>query len=121
MADPSFNCPECGENIKLTESLAGPLIESTRREFEAKIRAKDNDLANKLAALDAEKALLESNKKSLAAEIQKGVELERASIAKAESEKAKKLMAIELQAKDSEAAELKAVLADRDKKLGEAQ
>ncbi len=121
MADPSFNCPNCGESIKLTESLAGPLIESTRREFEAKIRAKDNDLADKLAALDAEKALLESNKKSLASEIQKGIETERASIAKAEAEKAKKLMAIELQVKDNEAADLKAVLADRDKKLGEAQ
>ena len=121
MADPSFNCPKCGETIKLTESLAGPLIESTRREFEAKIQAKDNDLASKLAALDAEKALLESNKKSLATEIQKGVEAERAAIAEAEAEKAKKLMAIELQAKDNEAADLKAVLADRDKKLGEAQ
>jgi len=121
MADPSFNCPNCGESIKLTESLAGPLIEATRREFESKIRAKDNDLADKLAALDAEKALLETNKKSLAAEIQKGVETERVIIAKAEAEKAKKLMAMELQAKDNEAADLKVVLADRDKKLGEAQ
>lgn len=121
MADPSFNCPQCGENIKLTESLAGPLIETTRREFEAKIRAKDNDLAEKLASIEAEKALLESNRQSLAAEIQKGIEAERVAIAKAEAEKAKKLMAIELQAKDNEAADLKAVLADRDKKLGEAQ
>lgn len=121
MADPSFNCPQCGENIKLTESLAGPLIETTRREFEAKIRAKDNDLAEKLASIEAEKALLESNRQSLAAEIQKGIEAERVAIAQAEAEKAKKLMAIELQAKDNEAADLKAVLADRDKKLGEAQ
>jgi len=121
MAEPSLNCPVCGESIKLTESLAGPLIESTRREFEAKIKAKDTDLANKVAALDAEKATLEDSKKALAGEIQKGIESERAVIAKIEAEKAKRLLAIEFQAKESETEELKTVLADRDKKLGEAQ
>jgi len=121
MAEPSLNCPACGESIKLTESLAGPLIESTRREFEAKMKAKDTDLAEKLAKLNADKAVLEDSKKTLAREIQKGIESERAIIAKTEAEKAKKLLAIELQTKENEAKELKTVLADRDKRLGEAQ
>jgi len=121
MAEPSLNCPACGESIKLTESLAGPLIESTRREFEAKMKAKDTDLAEKVAKLNADKVALENNKKALASEIQKGIEAERAVIAKTEAEKAKKLLAIELQTKESEAEDLKTVLADRDKRLAEAQ
>ena len=34
MTEPTITCPKCKEEIKLTESLASPLIESTRHEFE---------------------------------------------------------------------------------------
>lgn len=121
MAEPSFNCPSCGESIKLTESLAGPLIENTRREFEQKIQAKDDYISQQMKRVEKEKAALEKNKKAVATEIQKGIEAKRGLIAKEESEKAKQLLALEIQAKETEAADLKAVLAERDKKLAEAQ
>lgn len=34
MTEPTIKCSRCGEEIKLTESLAAPLIELKRREFE---------------------------------------------------------------------------------------
>ena len=37
MTDPTITCPSCGTEIKLTESLAAPLIEQTRREYEARL------------------------------------------------------------------------------------
>ena len=33
MTEPTITCPHCKTEIKLTESLAAPLIESTRRQF----------------------------------------------------------------------------------------
>jgi len=34
MTEPTIICPNCKTEIKLTESLAAPLIESTRKQFE---------------------------------------------------------------------------------------
>ena len=36
----TFTCPTCKTEIKLTESLAAPLIESTRRQFEQQLAQK---------------------------------------------------------------------------------
>ena len=45
MSEPVIACPKCKAEIKLTESLAAPLIESTRREFEKQLAQKDADIA----------------------------------------------------------------------------
>ena len=42
MTEPTGICPNCKSEIKLTESLAAPLIESTRRQFEQQLVQKDN-------------------------------------------------------------------------------
>ena len=34
MTEPVITCPKCQTEIKLTESLAAPMIESIRREYE---------------------------------------------------------------------------------------
>ena len=84
-ADPTITCPQCKAEVRLTESLAAPLVEATRAQYEAKLRA------------------------------------ERAAITEAESRKAKLALASELEQKAKEVSELSAVLADRDRKLSEAQ
>ena len=43
MTEPTIVCPKCKNEIKLTESLAAPLIESTRREYEKLLTQKDPD------------------------------------------------------------------------------
>ena len=44
MAEPMIFCPSCKTEIKLTESLAAPLIEITRKKFEQQLQQKDNDI-----------------------------------------------------------------------------
>ena len=54
-ADPTITCPHCRADIRLTESLAAPLVEATREQYEAKLRAE----RAAIAAAEAKKAKLE--------------------------------------------------------------
>ena len=47
MTEPTIICPECKTEIKLTESLAAPLIETTKRDFERRLAQKDADFAKR--------------------------------------------------------------------------
>lgn len=40
MSEPTIICPNCKTEIKLTESLAVPPIESTRRKYEKRLAQK---------------------------------------------------------------------------------
>ncbi len=51
MSDPTITCPNCKTEIKLTESLAAPLIESTRLQYETMIADKDADVAKREASI----------------------------------------------------------------------
>ena len=61
MTEPTIICPNCKLEIKLTESLAAPLLESTRRQFEQQLAQKDNDIAQREQAMrEREKQLAEA-------------------------------------------------------------
>jgi hypothetical protein len=45
MNEPTVVCPNCKTEIKLTESLAAPLIESTRREYQERLIAERQTIA----------------------------------------------------------------------------
>ncbi len=51
MTEPTIICPQCKTEIKLTESLAAPLLEATKRDFEQRLAQKDADAAKRDAAL----------------------------------------------------------------------
>ncbi len=70
MTDPTLNCPQCGTEIKLTESLAGPLLESTRLEFELKLKAKDVIVAGQRQKLKQEQEQIEKDRQALDAQIE---------------------------------------------------
>ena len=58
MSEPTITCPKCKTEIKLTESLATPLIESTRRDYEKRLAKKDADIAKREDTLrEAEEAV----------------------------------------------------------------
>ena len=40
--DPILTCPKCGETIKLTESLAAPLVAATRAQYEQRLEEQAN-------------------------------------------------------------------------------
>ena len=120
MDEPAIKCPSCGTSIKLTESLAGPLIESTKREFEEKLKAKDDVLSEKMAILKKEQAEVIIARNELDAEILKAVSSEKEKIVLEEKEKAKKLVALDLKKIADEKQSLEDVLKQRETQLAEA-
>jgi len=96
MTEPTITCPKCGSEIRLTESLAEPLIAATRLQFEQRLADKDAQVAAQLKA-------------------------ERARLAAEESKKARIESAAELETKARELADLRGVLETRSAKLAEAQ
>jgi hypothetical protein len=121
MADPTITCPSCSTEIKLTESLAAPLIRATREEYEAKIARKDAEVSKRERELQARSDAVEQAKQSIDEQVREKIEAGRAAIATVEAKKAKAAAAADLQLKADEVTDLQKLLAQRDEKLGEAQ
>lgn len=125
MTEPTITCPACKAKIKLTESLAAPLIESTRKQFEQQLAQKDTDIAQREQAMrDKEKQLVEDKRKlddQVADQVAAQLKAERARVIAEESRKAKLASAAELENKARELTELQEVLNANNAKLAEAQ
>lgn len=125
MTEPTIICPNCKTEIKLTESLAAPLIESTRQQFEQRLAQKDSEISQREQAMrDREKQLAEEKRKlddQVANQVAEQLKAERARVIAEESRKAKQASAAELESKARELAELHEVLKSRDEKLAQAQ
>lgn len=121
MTDPTITCPNCRTEIKLTESLAAPLIESTRLQYEKKIADKDADVAKREAAIKDQQAAIAKAKETIEEEVAEKLKAERKIIAAEEAKKAKVLLGADLDQKAKELTELQEVLQQRDEKLAEAQ
>ena len=121
MTEPTITCPNCKTEIKLTESLAAPLIESTRRDFEKRLALKDSDIAKKEAELREREAAVSKAMQAIDDQVAEKLLLERAKIVTEESKKAKLALQSDIDQKARELAELQDVLNQRDAKLAEAQ
>jgi hypothetical protein len=121
MTEPTLTCPNCRTEIKLTESLAAPLIEVTRRRYEDQLARKEAEVAGREAAIREQLAQIAAAKDAIDAQVAAKVDDERGRIAAGEAQKAKRLVAIDFDQKVKEIAELNDVLRQRDVKLAEAQ
>lgn len=121
MTEPTIVCPSCKTEIKLTESLAAPLIESTRRRYEQRIASKDADIAKREAVVKAQQAAIAKAKEEIDEQVAARLKTERASIAAEEAKKARVAIGLDLEQKTRELSELNDVLKQRDQKLAEAQ
>ena len=119
--EPTLHCPNCDHEIHLTESLAAPLIEETRRRFQAQLANKDAEIARKLEDVRLEREQLAKSHEQLEERIAKRLAAERSQITVIESKKAREATAADLQAKTAEAQELRQLLEANDAKLAEAQ
>jgi hypothetical protein len=119
--EPTIICPKCQAEIKLTESLAAPLVQSTREEYEDRLSKKDSEIANREKAIKEREELLASEKAAVDQQVQDRVKAERAKIAAEEARKARITLATDLDQKTQELTELKDVLKIREEKLAEAQ
>ncbi len=121
MTEPTLTCPTCRTEIKLTESLAAPLIADTRRRYETQLAQKEAEVAAREAAIREQREELAAARQAIDAEVASKLDQERGKIAAAEAQKAKRLVATDLDARAKEIADLTEVLKQRDAKLAEAQ
>ena len=121
MTEPTIICPNCKTEIKLTESLAAPLIESIRREYDKRLAQKDTDIANRELSLREREQTLSKAKETVDDQVAEKLKQERANIVAEEAKKAKRALATDLDQKASQITELQEVLKQRDVKLAEAQ
>src|ERR1017187_1698504 len=121
MAEPTIICPKCKNEIKLTESLAAPLIESTRLDFEKRLAQKDLDVAGREKSIQEREAALSKEKGSLEIQGNQRVQQERGKIAVEEAKKAKLALSNDIEQKTKEVADLQEILKQKDAKLTEAQ
>ena len=121
MIEPTLTCPTCRTEIKLTESLAAPLIADTRRRYETQLAQKEAEVGAREAAIRDQQEKLASARQEIDAEVARRLDQERGKIAVAEALKAKRLVETELEVRAKEIADLNEVLKQRDVKLAEAQ
>jgi hypothetical protein len=107
MPDPTITCPSCAGEIRLTESLAAPMLAQTRRDYEARIAAERRAIAEREAAVEAAR-------EAMAAEIEAKLAQARRKLAEEEAEKARAAAAAELES-------LRATMRAQDEKLSAAQ
>lgn len=121
MTEPTITCPNCKTEIKLTESLAAPLIEATRRDYAQRLAKKDVDIANRETLLREREEAVAKAKETIDDQVAEKLQQERAKIAVDEAKKAKLALAADLDQKTKEITELQEILNQREAKLAEAQ
>ena len=125
MTEPAITCPNCKTEIRLTESLAAPLIETTRKQFQQQLAQKDDEIAKReQGILEKERQLTISKNKldeQVASQVEDQLKIDRARITAEESRKSKQAFANDLEQRSREIAELQAILKSQEAKLTEAQ
>ena len=125
MTEPTITCPNCKTEIRLTESLAAPLIAATRRQFEQQLSQKDEEILKREQGVrEQEKQIAEAKRtfdEQVSDQVATQLKAERARVMAEEAKKAKLASAAELEAKALELSELQEVLKIRNEKLAEAQ
>jgi hypothetical protein len=121
VTDPQILCTNCGTEIKLTESLAAPIVAATRKQFEAQLAAKEADFGRREAHLKQTQVDLAKAREAIDEQVAAKLKAERAAIADAEARKARLALADDLGQRDRQLAELQQMLATNNAKLAEAQ
>jgi hypothetical protein len=98
MIEPTLTCPTCRTEIKLTESLAAPLIADTRRRYETQLAQKEAEVGTREAAIRDQQKKLACARQEIDAELATRLDQERGKIAVAEALKAKRLVETDLEA-----------------------
>ena len=121
MTDLTVVCPQCKSEIKLTESLAAPLLESVRRDYEQRLMQKDVEVLKREKMLQEREATLQKATETLEEQVATKMQQERATIAAEEAKKAKRALEHDLENRAKEISELQEILKQREAKLTEAQ
>jgi hypothetical protein len=121
MAEPTVVCPNCKTEIRLTESLAAPLLESLKRVHEQQLAQKDVEAAAREKGVREREEAVKRAQATVDQQLADRLRAERARIAAEEGKKAQAALALEMDQKKTENAELQKALHANNVKLAEAQ
>lgn len=121
MQEPTLQCPNCSHEIRLTESLAAPLLAETRERFQEQLSAKDAEMARRAQAVRLEREQIAKDPEAIEDQVTSRLAQERSLLVAAEAQKAREAVLVELQAATSERDEARQTLAANNQKLAEAQ
>ena len=121
MNEPTISCPHCQREIKLTESLAGPLLASAEKEFGQRLAAKEQEFGTRESKLQQKEAELRQAAETQYARLTEKLKAERAKIAAEEAKKARLTLSTDLEERDKAIIELRELVKAREGKLAEAQ
>jgi hypothetical protein len=119
--EPSIVCPKCRTEIKLTETLAAPLIEAVKRDSDTKMRQKEAEIVKREAAIRAQQEAVKQEKDAIEARLAERLKAGRAQMAEEEAKKARAAFSLDLHHKDQQLEELTKAFNERETKLAEAQ
>jgi hypothetical protein len=124
-AEQTMQCQQCGYEMKLTESLAAPLIAAVERKYQQQMReqqaalaAREREVADRSAALEQQAAEAE---RRIAEQLRARLEIERRQVAAQEAERAKQNVAADLERQARELADQQTRLEALNGKLQAAQ
>ncbi|MCG3132009.1 MAG: hypothetical protein FLDDKLPJ_02819 [Phycisphaerae bacterium] len=121
MTELTIRCPNCDAVIPLTESLAAPLLEATRRQYEQRLAEKDADIRKREAAVKDQQTAIARARESLDEQVAAKLKTERAALEAEATKKARLALSTDLDQKAKELADLQDVIRQKDAKLTEAQ
>src|ERR1700739_1038613 len=75
--EPTLRCPNCDHEIRLTESLAAPLLAETRQRFQEQLAVKDAEVSRKTEALRLEREQLARDRDQVEEQVSKRLVTER--------------------------------------------
>jgi hypothetical protein len=82
ISEPRITCPHCKTEIKLTESLAAPLIAETRKNFEQQLARKEAEFGKREASLRQSQQELARAREAIDEEVTKRPGTERSGTAR---------------------------------------
>ena len=102
MNEPSITCPQCKSEVKLTESLAAPLVKQTEERYRRMMEERQKDLEGERDKLRAREASLQKAQEDLDATLRQRLAQERRAIADEEQKKARSSLQADLDAAKQE-------------------
>ena len=121
MNEPSITCPQCKSEVKLTESLAAPLVKQTEERYRRMLEEQQKKVDGERDKLRAEAETLQKAKDDLDATVRQRMAQERRAIADEEQKKARAAMQDDFDKEKQAREAVQLDLAESRKKLGEAQ
>lgn len=121
MTEPQIVCTNCGTEIKLTESLAGPLVAAARQRFEQQLAVKQAEFDRRETQIKEAQIKIARAKEEVEEQVAARLLREQVKIAEKEAGRARQVVAIELGERDREIADLRQMLATSADKLMVAQ